>query len=301
MGAGDLRTLPDRALDVPVLLLRLHFAFQLDDPEKDVGRGTTLLREPTVEIVEADVEVQSELRVTVVVDHIGNGSCEEISVGHYNRHISKCCAFKRPVGLNSAEQRQPELRKLHRVRPDQSQQHCGVEGLDEIVVVAARLGAPSVAVFGVLPGDSDQHGSFAGLMLANLLSSIPSAFIRHRYIHDDYVRVEVANVRNDGARAVEALGVVAVVLKQGQQCSDHVLIVVHNENTGAMRHGETSYRRAADTVVKNGARAALRVARGGMSSPGGYLENHSRVTETSLAAMRNFFPVCKGNSNERRD
>ena len=74
-----------------MLLLRRHFAFQLEDPKKDVGRGAVLPRNPTVEIVDADVEVQSELRVAVVVDHVGDGSCVEIPVGHHNRR--KCCAF----------------------------------------------------------------------------------------------------------------------------------------------------------------------------------------------------------------
>jgi hypothetical protein len=105
-----MRTTPRSKSLTSVSLLRAHFAFQLNDPEKDGGRGAVLARYPTVEIIDADVEVQSELRVAVVVDHIGDGSCKEISVGDYNRRVSKCCAFKRAVGFNSAEQRQPEPR-----------------------------------------------------------------------------------------------------------------------------------------------------------------------------------------------
>lgn len=84
---------------------RSRFILQLDDPKKDLGRGAAFPREPTVEIVDADVEGQNEVRVAVVVDHVGDGSYVKISVSHHNRRVRKCCAFKRRVGLNSAAQR----------------------------------------------------------------------------------------------------------------------------------------------------------------------------------------------------
>jgi hypothetical protein len=48
-----------------------------------------------------------------------------------------------------------------------------------------------------------------------------------------------------------------MTLKQGEQGSDHVLVVVHNKNTGAVRHDEKSYVRAAGIVVKSGASVGL--------------------------------------------
>ena len=134
------------------------------------------------------------------------------------------------------ETRKPSL--VLGVQRDQFQQRPGSAGLDDVVVVGARLGEDFVPALDALPAYSDQHGAFAGPVLANLSGSIPSISIRHRYVHDDYVGIEVPNVRNDGARAVDALGVVPMALKQVQQGIVRVLIVVHNENTGAVRHGE---------------------------------------------------------------
>jgi hypothetical protein len=76
-------------------VLRLYFASQLDDPEKERGRGTALSGEPTVEIVGRDVEDQSDVRFAVVVDHIANGSYVEISVGHHTKNARKHCASLR--------------------------------------------------------------------------------------------------------------------------------------------------------------------------------------------------------------
>jgi hypothetical protein len=132
------------------------------------------------------------------------------------------------------ELRRAKARKLLcRVRRYQFQQHLGVEGLGEVIVKADQLAAESV-----LPADHrDQHRALAGSVSENVSGSIPSAFAR-RYVHDDYVRIEDPNVSNDGARAVYALGVVPVSLKQDQQGIHHVLIVVHNENTSAVGHGD---------------------------------------------------------------
>jgi hypothetical protein len=156
-------------------------------------------------------------------------------------------------------QRQAERHELLRVRRNQLQQHLRIAGLREVVVEAAQLRHQSVPRLGV-PTERNQHGSLPASVSANGADSIPAASARHRYIHDYDVGLEVVNVRNDRPGAVDALGVVPLGLKQGHQGLDCVLIVVHNENAGAVRHGEPSYRCAAGTVVKNGARAALRVA-----------------------------------------
>ena len=63
-----------------MVLLRPYFAFELDDPAKDVGRGAIFPRGPTVEIVDADVDDQSNVRLAVVVDHICDGVYEEIPI-----------------------------------------------------------------------------------------------------------------------------------------------------------------------------------------------------------------------------
>ena len=145
-------------------------------------------------------------------------------------------AYLSPRNDQLTETRKPSL--VLGVQRDQFQQRPGIAGLDDVVVVGARLGEDSVPALDALPAYSDQHGAFAGPVLANLSGSIQSISIRHRYVHDYYVGIEVPNVHNDGARAVDALGVVPMALKQVQQGIVRVLIVVHNENTGAVRHGE---------------------------------------------------------------
>lgn len=83
-----------------VHVLRLHFAFQLDNPEKYLGRGTALSGEPTVEIVGRDVKDQGDLPVAVVVDHIADGFYVEISVSHHAKDPqAPCQGDTQPTGL----------------------------------------------------------------------------------------------------------------------------------------------------------------------------------------------------------
>jgi hypothetical protein len=73
-------------------LLCLYFALEREDAEKDVRRGTALTGEPTLEIVGPYVELQSDLRIAVVVDHIADGSYVEFSVGiHAKKHSQALC------------------------------------------------------------------------------------------------------------------------------------------------------------------------------------------------------------------
>jgi hypothetical protein len=125
---------------------------------------------------------------------------------------------------------------LLRGRGDQFQKHLGVAGLDEVVVEAAEVREDFIGVLRVLTAYSDQQGALAVSKFADLLGSIPSASTRHRYVHDDYVGIEIENVRKDCLRAVDALGVVPLDVKQKQQGIHHALIVVNNENTSALPH-----------------------------------------------------------------
>ena len=85
---------------------------------------------------------------------------------------------------------------------DQFQQRSGSAGLDDVVIVSAHLGENSLPALDALPAYSDKQGAFAGPVQANLSGRIPS--FGHRDVQDYYVGIEVPNVRNDGARAVDA-------------------------------------------------------------------------------------------------
>jgi hypothetical protein len=63
-GAAGAWFAPQAACPLALKRKRSRFGFQLEDPEKDVGRWAALPRESTVEIVDAHGEGQSEVRVS---------------------------------------------------------------------------------------------------------------------------------------------------------------------------------------------------------------------------------------------
>ena len=89
---------PIEGVDPARHFLLLCASFQVDDLEKDGHRGTPFPRDPKVEIVHADVEPFSDLRVAVVVDYVGM-SRSNSTASWFELLCSGC---RRPVFLKPA-------------------------------------------------------------------------------------------------------------------------------------------------------------------------------------------------------